>query len=219
MFYIFGNGGLSKEVYALFGTDESHFDKKFISFVDLFDDLVSNIISENSFTDILSEETENSIFSSIAIGSPRIRERIFRKFEKFDNLKFINISYYSNTKLPFNYRLGIGNFIFPNSVISQNVSIGNFCLIYYGCTIGHDSQIKDFVTISPGCNISGNVILEKGVFVCAGAVILEGLSVCSGSVIGAGAVVINSITIPGTYVGIPAKMIPPKFISNNWIIF
>jgi sugar O-acyltransferase (sialic acid O-acetyltransferase NeuD family) len=206
MFYIFGNGGLSKEVRALFNIDVFHNDKNFISYVDLFDDLVSNVISENSFMDILSNESEISIFASIAIGSPRIKESIYSRFVKFDNLKYINISYYNDIRSPFSYKLGVGNFIFPNSVISQNVIIGNFCLIYYGCTIGHDSIIDDFVTLSPGCNISGNVTLEKGVFVGAGAVILEELSVCSGAVIGAGAVVINSITKPGTYVGIPAKL-------------
>jgi UDP-3-O-[3-hydroxymyristoyl] glucosamine N-acyltransferase len=73
--------------------------------------------------------------------------------------------------------------------------------------VGHDSIIGDFVTVSPGCHISGNVKIGDRVFIGTGAVILEKVSICDDVIIGAGAVVAKSITEPGTYVGVPVKKI------------
>ena len=79
-------------------------------------------------------------------------------------------------------------------------------------TISHEGIVSDFVTVSPGARINGNVRLGEGSFVGSGAVIKNGnqnnpIEVGNNSSIGAGSVVLNNVASNSTVVGNPAKMI------------
>ena len=71
----------------------------------------------------------------------------------------------------------------------------------------HNDIIKDFVTLYPSSNISGNVEIDSLVEIGTGSQILQGKKICENTIIGAGAVVVKNIEKSGTYVGIPAKKI------------
>lgn len=73
------------------------------------------------------------------------------------------------------------------------------------CTIGHDVQFHDYITVYPGVNISGNVILNDCVEVGTGTQIIQGKEIVKETVIGAGSVVVKDIVENGTYTGVPAK--------------
>ncbi len=79
-------------------------------------------------------------------------------------------------------------------------------------TISHESIVSDFVTVSPGARINGNVSLGEGSFVGSGAIIKNGerntpIEVGNNSSIGAGSVVLNNVPSNSTIVGNPAKTI------------
>jgi UDP-3-O-[3-hydroxymyristoyl] glucosamine N-acyltransferase len=67
--------------------------------------------------------------------------------------------------------------------------------------------IGDYVTFSPGVNVSGNVNIGDNCYIGTNAVIREKINICSDVVIGAGGVVVKDITEPGVYVGNPVKKI------------
>ena len=71
----------------------------------------------------------------------------------------------------------------------------------------HDGNLKDFVHVSVGAHLAGNVTVEGETWIGAGAIILNNIQICAKCMIGAGAVIIRNIKTCGTYVGIPAKRI------------
>ena len=71
--------------------------------------------------------------------------------------------------------------------------------------VSHDCVIGDYVSVSPGALINGNVTVEDDVFVGTGAIILPGRHIGRGATIGAGAVVTKDVPPGATAVGVPAR--------------
>ena len=136
----------------------------------------------------------------IAIGDPKTREMIADKLQGFNFDRLLMGA--SNSPL---YAPGI--IICPGTRITVSVVIGAHVIVNLNCTIGHDCQIMNFTTISPGANISGNVKIGKRCYIGTGAAIREKITICDDVTIGAGGVVVKDITEPGVYVGNPVKRI------------
>ena len=75
--------------------------------------------------------------------------------------------------------------------------------------VGHDTVIKDCAAFMPSCNISGEVLIEEGVYCGTGVKIIKQTSIGEYATIGAGAMVIRPIPGRCVAVGVPAK--PIKF--------
>ena len=60
------------------------------------------------------------------------------------------------------------------SLVSPNVTIGDFIHLNYFSSVSHDSSIRNFATIGPGARINGDVLVEDHVYVGAQATILPG---------------------------------------------
>ena len=139
----------------------------------------------------------------IAIADYKIKKQIV------ENLKNIKISYppitHPNLKLHQSVEIDEGSILYEGSIISPNVKIGKFVVISPKCGIGHDSVIKDYVTLLWNVNISGNDVIEEGVFFGSGSTIIQNKKVEKESIIGAGAIVVKDITEVGIYKGIPAS--------------
>lgn len=155
---------------------------------------------------------EGYVFA-IGIGDGESRKRIF---EKYDNLYYPALVH---TSASFGRRQKEivestqGSIVCAGVRLTNSIAVGNFCVFNINTTIGHDCVIEDFVTISPGANVSGNVCLSKGSYIGTGASILQGRSIDNKmvigekSVVGAGAVVSKSVDCDVVVVGIPAKPI------------
>ena len=104
-------------------------------------------------------------------------------------------------------KIGEGTIIYEGVILTANIEVGNHVIISPKCGIGHDSIIKDYVSLLWNVNVSGNDILEEGVMMGSGSTIIQGKKIGKGSIIGAGAVVIDNIDSYSTVVGVPAKVI------------
>ena len=101
--------------------------------------------------------------------------------------------------------LGPGAVIGAHTSITTNVRAGEHCHVNVNVTIGHDTWLGDRVTLTPGVNIAGNVILEDDVTMGIGSCIIQGVRVGAGATVGAGAVVVRDVP-PGVIVkGVPAR--------------
>ena len=89
-------------------------------------------------------------------------------------------------------------------------TVGNDNWVMAYVHIAHDCVVGDFVTLAPGVQCNGNVVIEDHAYIGAGAVIKQGqpgkpLVIGSGAMVGMGAVVTKSIPPGITVVGNPAR--------------
>lgn len=89
--------------------------------------------------------------------------------------------------------------------IGPGVTIGAHSHVGVNATISRDCRIGVCVTVCPGANIAGGVVVGDDVFVGIGAVVKHELVIGDGALVGAGAVVVEDVA-PGMVVaGNPAR--------------
>ena len=144
-----------------------------------------------------------------AIGSSTIRSNVINRVRDIlPEVKFGTLVDPSVEMSEF-IKIGQGSIICAHTLMTVNISIGNYVIINLDCTIGHDAEIQEYVTIYPSVNISGNVTVLSYSEIGTGTQIIQGKNIGTHSIVGAGSVVIKDIPSKCTAVGIPAK--PIKF--------
>lgn len=103
-----------------------------------------------------------------------------------------------------NSAIGNGTVIMQMAVIQTGTTIGEHCIINTNSSVDHDCVIGDFVHISPGATVCGNVSVGDLTWVGAGATVIEGISIGRNVIIGAGSIVIKDIPDNVLVVGNPA---------------
>jgi sugar O-acyltransferase (sialic acid O-acetyltransferase NeuD family) len=211
---IYGAGGFGKEIaclinlinnesntWNLIGYFDDNSEKKFQKFNNL--DIIGGIEDLNKFKEPLS-----IIFS---IGNPSIIQKIYKKI-------YNNKISYPNILSPdcifldqSNFNLGKGNIIMPQSLISCNVTIGDFNLMNCGTSIGHDSKIGSFNSFMSYSKISGEVKIGDSNYFGACSLVLQQKKIGNNTVIGASSVIMRNTEDENSYLGNPAvKILKPK---------
>ncbi|WP_342442477.1 NeuD/PglB/VioB family sugar acetyltransferase [Lysinibacillus sp. FSL K6-0075] len=203
---IFGTSGLAREVVDIAIE---------IGYQELFFIGLENAIEGISGYQIISEDRilskQKNIDFIIGIGEGETREKLYNKFPNLNYINLIHPSVTFGNKQKETVDNSIGNIFCAGTRVTNNVVIGDFGLFNLNTTIGHDCLIEDFVTISPGANISGNVHLKKGSYIGTGSTILQGknlkekLIVGEYATVGAGAVVVKDVPAHTIVKGVPAK--------------
>lgn len=136
----------------------------------------------------------------IAIGNNEIRANIYKKM---NNCKFPTLCH-PNSTIGSNVNIGLGSLLMSNTIINANTIIGEHCIINTGAIVEHDCKISNFVHISPGTTLCGNVSVGESSHIGAGSVIIPNKNIVENIIIGAGSVIIRDCIEVGTYVGNPA---------------
>ncbi len=209
---IFGVGGFGREVLTVI-LDINKVEPQW-SIVGFFDDgyekgqIINGYPTLGTSDDLNKWETEIAI--AVCIGNPVVKKRIVEKIDN-PNVFFpslIHPTVWIGDKN--NVKIGQGCIITAGNLITTNIQIGDFVILNLGCTVGHDCIIKDYAAFMPSCNISGEVLVEEGVYCGTGVKIINQTSIGEYSTVGAGAVVTRPIPGNCTAVGIPAKVIKTK---------
>ncbi len=140
-----------------------------------------------------------------AIGDPDTRMRLCLQLQE-RGATFVNLIHPTAIVGP-GCLLGRGVILCPYSVLSCDVSVGDYVAFNVHSGAGHDAVIGDGCTISAHCDITGHVRLGRRVFVGSHASILPGVTVGDHSVIGAGSVVLRDVKVGSTVMGVPARVI------------
>ena len=186
---IVGMGGFAREVkWIIDRIKRSNGQWNFCGYIDK-ETNKENVLGDDTY--ILNMCEELSVI--IAIGNPKIRMQLYKKYRDNTYIRFPNLVDPS-VDIADSVKLGEGNIICSNNVLTVDISIGNFNIINLGCTIGHDV-------------VSGNVKICNLVDIGTGTKIIQGKRIDNESVIGAGAVVIKDVVSRATVVGVPAKAI------------
>ena len=102
-------------------------------------------------------------------------------------------------------RVPSGGIVLANAFVSTGVRLDAHTQVQYNVSIGHDSVLHEFVTVLPGANIAGNVVLDPDVTVGSNASVLQGLLVGARTFVGSGAVVTKNHPADRVLVGVPAR--------------
>lgn len=208
---IFGAGGFGREVLVLIEQiNEKDIEWEFIGF---WDDgykkgsiingfpLLGGLKQLNKFTE--------QLYVACAVANPEIKGKIITGITNNNihypilihpNVQIGNRKYVS---------VGEGTIITAGNIITTNIEIGKHVILNLSCTVGHDTRVGDFSSFMPSVNISGEVIIEKGVYVGTGVKIINQIQIGENTIVGAGAVVTKSLPANCTAVGVPAR--PIKF--------
>jgi sugar O-acyltransferase (sialic acid O-acetyltransferase NeuD family) len=206
---IIGAGGFGREVLDIFEADNEANNKWEVrGFIDDNPQLLGQMIRGYKVLGglaFLSKLKNKQTRAIIAVGDTLARKKIAEKVKAL-GAKFCNIIHPSVIKTP-HVEFGEGVIVTAGCIFTNNIKIGNHVIINLNATIGHDTIIEDFVTLSPGVHINGRNRISEGVYVGSGAVTIQDVSLGKWSTIGAGAVVVKDIPERVVAVGIPAKPI------------
>lgn len=206
---IVGAGGFAREVLWLveeINKETSHWEVE--GFID------DNPVKKGLYIDGLPilggyewfDKNQKPIHIVFAVGNPVGRKLLVERFKGIYRGEYPNLIHPS-VKLSCRVDIGAGNILCASTLLTTNIRIGNFNIINLNCTIGHDAVIKDFCTLAPAVNVSGNVTLYDGCDLGTNCCIIQEKSVGPWAVIGAGSVVIRDIDSHCTAVGAPARPI------------
>lgn len=147
-----------------------------------------------------------------AIASSKEREILTKRVKNIGEFKFPNLI--EPSVLMNDYvTMGEGNIICANTLLSVNITIGDFVFIDWDCKIGHDAVLNSFVTLHSSVNVSGDVTVKGGTEIGIGTQITQGKTIGEGSTVEAGSVVLQDIPPSCVAVGAPAK--PVKFLNAD----
>lgn len=105
---------------------------------------------------------------------------------------------------------GPGTVVLSGAVVNAETTLGVGVIINNGAVVEHGCTIGDFTHIAPGAVVAGDVQIGTDCWIGANATVLQGLHITDHVIIGAGALVTTDITIAGTYIGQPARLIPDR---------
>lgn len=155
-------------------------------------------------------------FVVAAVSSPELRERLIGQAE---GAGFATAPPLIHPSVEYDrdyVTIGDGSVICPGTTLTTNIEIGCHVQINLHCTIAHDAELSDFVTLSPGCHVSGRVKVKRGAYLGTGVVTVQGkigrpLVIGEGAVLGAGSAVLKDVPPNVTVFGVPARVVvrPP----------
>ena len=209
---IFGSGGFAKEVLWLIAENNKiRPEWNVLGFIDSnFPESQKDIHGYQIIgNDQWLLDYEGEINVVIGIGNSETRAKIVQKLEHRNNIKFPSLISHGAI-LSDSVTIGKGCILCTNSIISVDISLGDFVTINLDCTVGHDDILEDFVTLYPSVNVSGSVRIGSQTEIGTGSQIIQGLTIGQNSIVGAGSVVIRDIPDHSVAVGNPAKVIKQR---------
>ena len=205
---IIGAGGFGREVKMLI--DQINEGSLQYNLLGFYDDSVQKGTEVFGLEVLGSVEELNQVTKptaiSIAIGSPKVKKDIKDKLSN-PMLSFPRLIHPSVVLGIPSETIGIGAIICAGTIITVNITIGEFVILNLGCTVGHDTVIGNYCSFMPQSNIAGEVILGEAVYVGMGVGIINQVTVGNNVTLGAGSVVVKNISSNCLAVGIPAKVI------------
>lgn len=208
---IYGAGGLGREVACLIGKINKEYDEQKWRIIGFFDDSKPIGTTISDYGDVLGgmEELNNwrsPIDIAVTIGSPKVLKNISESLTnpliEFPNIISPSTFFYAKESV----RMGKGNIIAPQSVISCNVTMGDFNILNVFTQIGHDAVLGNCNILMPSVNISGSVTMGDANMFGVKSTVIQSIKIGSGITLTPGSVLMRKAKDGKMYLGNPAKI-------------
>lgn len=207
---ICGAGGFAREIACVIKAINKKEQKwNFLGFIE---DNPTLIGTSNEYGTIIGNDDnlnnwDKPIDVVVGVGSPLLVKKIVEKLTN-SNISFPNIISPDACFLDIdNIKLGIGNVIMPNTLISCNVTLGNFNYVNVFSQIGHDTSLGNYNIAMPSVNLSGGVTIGNCNMFGVKSTILQYKKVGNNVSLTPSSVLMRNGKDNMTYMGNPAKKI------------
>ena len=205
---IFGAGGFGRELASIINIIND--DKPLWNLIGFFDDGIIEG-TDVQYGKILGgveqlNQWETPISIGIAIGNPKVLRTVVSKIMNplvdFPNIIAPNVFFMDEETV----KMGRGNIIFPNSLISCNVKMGDFNMLNVFTQLGHECELGNYNVIMPSSNISGGVVVGDANLFGVKSTVLQYKKVGNEVVMSPGSVLSRTAKDGKIYLGNPAKV-------------
>lgn len=205
--YIFGTGGLAREVYHWWlDCQQDDSKQQFAGFLahsnDFHSDWPYYSMYLGTLEDIVLEEPSAQLF--IALGTPYGLKAKLADIAKNNGWTLPNLVHPS-ALIGNHVAIGEGNIFCPNTVVTTNVNIGNNNVFNIGVTVGHDVVIGDENTFSSHVDVMGAAEVGNNNFFGSGSRVFPKAKVGNKCTISAGSSVYRRAKDGTTMHGNPAR--------------
>lgn len=211
---IIGAGGFERDVQWLLERINEQLNREagesFWNIFGYIDDGVEIGTEVNGYTVLGSSDYLINRITFLAVtcanGASKTMKKVIEKIKSNDNFSFPNLidpSVHMSSRI----KLGIGNIICVENILTVNIGVEDFFIINFDCTEGHDASLYSFVTLYPSVNISGNTYFGECVELGIRTQIIQGKTVGLGTIVGTESVVVRDLPEECTAVGSPCEPI------------
>lgn len=110
--------------------------------------------------------------------------------------------------------VGAGSVILPGAVVNARAFLGVNVIVNSGAVVEHDCRIGDHVHVATGARLAASVRVEACAHLGVGSVVRQGVVIGERAVVGAGAAVVRDVAAGVTVIGIPARPMNGRGVSN-----
>ncbi|MBO6254233.1 MAG: serine acetyltransferase [Bacteroidaceae bacterium] len=205
---IFGAGGFGRELACIINLINQ--EEPTWNLIGFFDDGIEEG-TEVQYGKILGGVDKLNLWDkpiaiAIALGNPKVLRTvvgiIHNRLIEFPNIIAPNVFFLDKDTI----KIGKGNIIFPNSLISCNVKMGDFNMLNVYTQMGHESELGNYNVIMPNTSISGGVIVGNANLFGVKSTVLQYKKVGNEVVLSPGSVLSRSAKDGKMYLGNPAKV-------------
>lgn len=209
---IFGAGGFGREIACLIKLINADSKELRWNFIGFFDDNPELKGTHNEYGEMLGGRDELNAWKTpidvaIAIGNPstlrKVKEGMSNPLVDFPNLIAPTTRFLDHD----NVRMGKGNIICSNCLLSCNVTIGDFNILNGFVPVGHDTEMGNYNVVMPSVNISGGVKMGNENFLGVQSVVLQYVKIGNMVRLGANSVLMRNAKDGNLYMGNPATKV------------
>lgn len=146
----------------------------------------------------------------VCAGSGAVRSDIVRRLAGLGvaQSRFATIIH-SSVSIPEGCYVGEGSILLANVVLTAAVQIGSHVVAMPQVTFTHGDVVEDFATFAAGATLGGSVVVGRAAYVGMNCSIRQNVRIGERAVVGMGAAVVADVPDGQTWVGVPARQIPP----------
>jgi sugar O-acyltransferase (sialic acid O-acetyltransferase NeuD family) len=202
---IVGAGGFGREVYHWIKDSFSPTEYRIKGFLSRnHRDLDGFTLEERILGDENSYSAQAEDRFLLAIGSIETKKRVVERM-KLGNAKFLTLIH-PTAVVASSARMGEGVVICPFALISNHVVLGDFVMMNFHSSVGHDTTVGAYSVFSPYATANGFAHLAAEVFLGTHATVTAYRKVGLGAKISANSVAMQDVPARSFVFGVPGKI-------------